>query len=432
MNILIVYERKNRELENCILLKRHFEKAGYNCTISQFYDGANFNIFNRVRYDCIFVPHLYNSAEVLRTIARFGHCTNIINLQYEQVLSAKWESLGHHTPSGYAQYYDHICWGPSTTNRLRLAGIDESKLHTVGALQLDLLRKEYRLGHKLKKEICTIYDLEFDKPWILFLSSFTYADITPNRLKMNEEVAGTSLSSFVDIHTASRNKILSWFENALESTPEKIFIYRPHPDELELRVVKELEKKYSNFHILSEGSAKLWIEASDQILSWYSTTVVESHFLEKPYSILRPLPLPSDFDSVLLSKGNFVTSQAEFSKTISKGVDFGTFALTDEDVSDYYLVDEVPTFAKILKIVEKSINRNKEPSFGFLELFSHRSKSLLVILLHYFVVRKKGIFNRILLKISYFERWEKEIVSQEYSDSEANDIHSNIVSRENL
>jgi surface carbohydrate biosynthesis protein len=307
MDFLIVYERKNRELENAILLKLELERRGYSCDIAQYYDASMFDVFNRNPPKVVLTPHLYETSNVIRTLSRFGRANHIVNLQYEQVLSEKWERLGHHNPKGEATKAFHICWGSKTAERLLNAGIPEDNIKVLGALQLDLLRKEYRrTTHDAKVDLSVKYNLPQQSQWKLFLSSFTYADIDEDRLKMNESVAGTKLSSFVDIHTKSRDEILDWFDKVLQQDRESIFIYRPHPDELSLDKVVELSKKYHNFRIINEGAAKIWIEGSDHILSWYSTTVVESHALDKSYSILRPFELPGDFDSVLLKNGSFV------------------------------------------------------------------------------------------------------------------------------
>lgn len=336
VKVLIVYERKNRELETAVLLKIKLENIGIQCDLSQFYEVSYYCFFHNSNYDFVFVPHLYNDEEVFRTLARFGNKTQIINLQYEQVLSKKWEDLGHHTPSGIAQKYMHVCWGNATKERLVDAGIDDNDALLVGAMHLDLLQDSTCVKKHFKENVAKIFGLPMDKKWNLFLSSFTYADISDERLRQNEEIAKTDLSYFKHIHTSSRNEIIKWLDDVLSLDNDSILIYRPHPDESDLSKLSYLEEKYDNFFVIAYSSAKDWIQSCDLILSWYSTTVVESHLLNKPYAILRPLELSDDFDSVLLKKGRFIESLEEFRDGVYLSGNFKGKALSDDDVANYY------------------------------------------------------------------------------------------------
>lgn len=346
MKFLIVYERKNRELENAALLKAYLEIRGHECTISQFYEAKKFNLLGRISYDVILVPHCYGDKSIPRVFSRFGKA-NIYNLQYEQVLSNKWEELGHHNPSGEAIKATHMCWGKLTEQRLRSFGIPNNNLHLMRPLHLDLLDQKLRFSLDKRKELSKQYNLDNTKKWNLFLSSFTYADIENERLRMNENVAGTSLSSFKTIHTKSRNKLLEWFEDVLISDKETILIYRPHPDELSLNKITELEKKYENFFVINDLAVKNWIAICDNIFSWYSTSVVEAHFLNKEYGVLRPYELPNSFDSVLIKKAKFITSLSEF-KSYYLGCKSLDFAIEDKYINGYYNTQQSDLSCRLL------------------------------------------------------------------------------------
>lgn len=425
MNILIVYERKNREYENAVLIKYFLEKAGHRCSIHQYYDPEAFKFPWAGSPEIIFVPHLYTTDSVNRIVARFGFPKKIINLQYEQVLSNKWEKLGHHNPKGKAKFYDHICWGPKTAERLKGCDIPVSNLHLIGAPQLDLLNRKFLNFSKAKGALSVDFNLSLEKKWNLFLSSFTYADISDDRLAMNESVAGTELSSFKILHTKTRDKVLEWFETALRQDTSSIFIYRPHPDELNLEKVELLGEKYSNFHVISYNSAKFWIEASDSIFSWYSTTVVESHYMNKNYVILRPFDLPENFDSVLLKRGKFVTTEKEFLALYKTAT--STMALKDCDVLDYYINsnDSILAVEHLPDLISKDSGENGV-SFSFLELLPHRIKTLIVIFLNMLIKKEYSYIGKKIFNLKFFSDWKNEIVGQRATKLESLEMQKRI------
>ena len=178
---------------------------------------------------------------------------------------------------------------------------------------------------------------------------------------MNEANAGANLKSFPKIHTGSRDKILDWFKKILEKDSENIFIYRPHPDELEFDSVLKLEKQYPHFRVIRHSAVKEWIEVSDNIYSWYSTSVVEAHFLDKPYAILRPIKLPDSFDSVLLKHAKFITKYDEFEKDYFKDDLERSTAIDDFHINQYYQIDKArPAYMKYCDFLEDAYSSKKQ------------------------------------------------------------------------
>ncbi len=426
MKILIVYERKNRELESAVLLKLKFESLGHECVIAQFYESDKFNISKKSVFDVIFVPHLYCSKEVYRTLARFGNTKEIINLQYEQVLSKKWEDLGHHTPTDLAMNYKHICWGRATQTRLLNSGIKSDNCVLTGALHMDLLDSSIEASRQAKSNLSFKFNLSPDKKWKLFLSSFTYADISEASLKQNEKVANTDLSSFKDIHTQSRDELLLWFDAVLKKDRSSYLIYRPHPDEADLGKLKDLQTKYENFKVINYGGAKDWIQASELILSWYSTTVVESHFLKKPYVILRPIPLPDAFDSVLLKKGKFIRSLSAFESEVYFSDNYVDMALRDQDVESYYGGLQGNALSNISKLLESVANKGiplmiKIP-------IADKIKTFLASRMYHLYQNSKNKHSS-LLSIAYVSSWFKYFDVQIATEREVQEMINHVKSK---
>ncbi|WP_227715864.1 MULTISPECIES: surface carbohydrate biosynthesis protein [unclassified Marinobacter] len=430
MKVLIVYERKNRELETALFLQKKFQKAGFECNVVQFYWGFGFNLLS-AGPDILVVPHLYNGLSVARLIARYGRPRFILNLQYEQVLSDKWERLGHHNPSGTAMNAVHICWGRTTFDRLRDFGVPSENLLTIGAPHLDLLSGvDEGYCAEQKRKLAKAFGIEKGQDWSLFLSSFTYADISEHRLRMNESVAGSNLEDFVEIHSKSRNEVLTWLEQALNKNPSSILIYRPHPDELNLDKVYELANKYNNFRVISFGSAKQWIMAADTILSWYSTTVVESHYLKKHYQILRPFDLPDYFDSVLLKRAKFLTSKDQFLEYLRSSPEAQDLPLRNEDVAGYYEnIDGSIASERLVNYAEQMLMNQACQDFSVSNKHLFRAKVISFSVLSVFILyrlTKKFPLVDFVRKIPFFDRWFSEFDNQFAESSEIKKIRESL------
>lgn len=428
MDFLIIYERKLRELENALLLKIELESRGYTCEIKQYYEVDKIPFFIRKKYKAILVPYLYVYKSIPRIFSRFGQADMLVNLQYEQVLSKKWEDIGHHNPHGEAKKAIHICWGDATKKRLVESGVSAENLEVLGALQLDLLRPEYRdEKDKLRQKFSKAYALDNQRKWNVFLSSFTYANISEDRLKMNESVANTDLSDFPRIHTQARDEILNWFESILQKDPENYLIYRPHPDELNLEPVEILAEKYPNFKIIREQAVKKWLEVVDNVYSWYSTSVIEAHFLNRGYSILRPTFLPDDFDSVLIKKAKFIVDYEQLEVQYFSG-EIEQMAIKESDIQQYYRTDtEVPAFKKYVDFLEKCAQNDYKQVFSI--QFKDKMKAKLTSMMIYFVYHLYKLFGKnkeYKDSQGFFGKWFLEFNNQIASEKEKEEIEIRI------
>ena len=212
-----------------------------------------------------------------------------------------------------------------------------------------------------------------------------------------------------------------------------IFIYRPHPDELNLDPVLELEKQYPNFKIIRYSAVKDWIEASDNIYSWYSTSVVEAHFLDKPYSILRPLVLPDSFDSVLLKHANFITKYDEFEKDYFKDDSERTTAIDDFHIDQYYQIDKIhPAYIKYCDFLEEIYNSKKQQyNLNIKNKLIAKLKSISVIFVYFLYKNFKIDLDRYRneeIKRNFFIEWFIEMDNQIISDDEKKEIEDRLKS----
>ena len=333
MKIKICIERHGREIDNALMLKSELEKHGDNdCEIVYYYDPGNFNWFNKSCVDILIVPHMYNTASFIRNIVRYGRPRHVVNLQYEQILSVEWNSHKKHVPVGLATLAKHMCWSDSYREFLLINGL--SKANTFVALPLQLQKIFVSDAAKNREYIAKSFSIDQGKSWKLFISSFTFADIDPTRQRINEKAGGCSFEYEVSLHTKSREILLDWFGKVLLDDPNRIIIYRPHPDELNIDRVIELANNNPNFLVMREGPVSEWILASDSVSSWYSTSMIEAYFAKKRCAILRPIVVDNLKDVVLYEGANFINGYDEF-KTYFSGTQ-PVPCLNDETVKRCY------------------------------------------------------------------------------------------------
>lgn len=418
MNITILYERKTRELYNDLLLKMELESRGHKCIISQMYEADKFNIGEN-QPDVILAPHIYSTREIPRIWSRFGKCDKIINLQYEQILSYEQEKEKIFDPKGEAKKAYHVCWGENTHYRLLESGISENKLPILGAIQLDLLRKEFRpSNYEQKQKYSQRFGIDMKKKWIVFLSSFTYADAADAWVKMNENNVNASRENTRKLHSESRSEILDWFSYLLKDDNNFEIIYRPHPDENFLSVVNELKNKYNNFHIIRDEPVKNWINCCDYIYSWYSTSVVEAYYMKKKFSILRPVRIKEESEINFLKDMKFIESKEAFLDNIYYEDQIEELEGNKPLIESYYYVDVNETAIEKYADFIESVNKNND--CGFLISLKEKIKAEyktfgVKIMYKLFQLLKKSI-NLIEYRKrtdnNYFIRWFIEMDNQ--------------------
>ena len=366
MKILLFYENINREYEALVLLKHELKKRGHSVRISHFNFhnwGAHF-LFSAP--DIIATPWLRYDENIARwgLFLRRKKSTKLVNLQWEQVYSRKGLESGLADTHGEALKAYHLCWGERSVARLKNSGISEKNLYINGPLQFDMCRPEYRSYFKERKELAAEFTLPADKPWGLYISSFSFATLRPEQLAEIEKVSG-NYRDFVDLSIRSRNKTLDWIENFMQQNPEKVFIYRPHPAEHSDQRISEMEKRYPNFHVISQYSVKQWILACEYIGVWISTSCSEVYALGKNCKIFRPEELSDYYDLEYMINAKTYKSEKEFSDYFAgKSCEYD-FPVSEALLKEYYdFSPDSSSATRTAEIFEKIAASSEEQKFN--------------------------------------------------------------------
>ena len=103
------------------------------------------------------------------------------------------------------------------------------------------------------------------------------------------------------LEQSSYDLALRWFDDFLRGHNDVIFIYRPHPSEFVTDRLQILETKFKHFKVIKDYSVKQWILASDTLITWMSTSIIEAYFAGKSCYIIRPMDFPAEKDMFSLA-----------------------------------------------------------------------------------------------------------------------------------
>lgn len=378
LDFLILYEHVVREYESLLLLKTELERRGYTAEIRQLLDRKKLRYFTYKKPRVLVASNLYNNEGLNSHVYNnVGRCRRVVNLHWEQMLSDTQEEEPWFNFEGNAQKCIQTCWGEKTRRRLIAHGVPAQNAPVTGAVMMDFLRPEFRGYFRSKEALCNEFGLDPQKKLLLYISSFGYASMDEKEVAELSQMAGTDFSQFAEINRTSMAETLAWFDRYLGEHPETELVYRRHPSEWNSPALTALAQKRANFHVLFEYSVKQWIVCADEIFIWMSTAVAEVYFAGKNCRILRPFPIPHEFDPVLYKGGRYLCSYEEFCKAL--GEQETSFPLDKALVEGYFDAGERPAYLRMADLLEQVYKEEPRddpfgegftPHFNWLKFFA--------------------------------------------------------------
>ncbi len=430
MDFLIFYEHFNREMENIILIKKQLINMGYSVEISHFSMNSYSKhvLFNKPKV--VVTPWLRDNENIYH-YTRFSNTPKLVNLQCEQIYSYNDFKLGIASTTGLALKANHFCWGEAAKKRLMNEGISEENLKVTGAVQLDFCRPEFDSYYLNRLAIAEKYNLDTQKKWVLFISSFSYATYNEKSLEILHEQWG-DFTEFVDISKKSRLEVLQWIEELLKEDSNIEFIYRPHPSENIDRNLEEMSNVFLSCRIINDYSVKQWIKISDSIVTWYSTSVAEICAMNKSFCIVRPVTIPENYEVDIMRNANFITTREDFIKYIN-GYDKLECPINMQIFHEYYLIENTPAYVNVANYLVEILNQSgKNECYSFTrddkKKFRNKYKnSIITSLIADFTMKTNIKFSRIIpFKKSIFRNIEQFV--DKYPKQLLENIETNIES----
>ncbi|MDL2252526.1 hypothetical protein LJC49_00430 [Ruminococcaceae bacterium OttesenSCG-928-I18] len=351
LDFLILYEHVVREYESITLLGEELRRRGYSCEIRQLLDRKKLKYFTYKKPKVLVASNMYDNEGINSHVYNnVGKLDRVVNLHWEQMLSDTQEAEDWFNFKENAKQCVQTCWGERTRERLLAHGVPSCNAPVTGAVMMDFLRPEFTGYYKDKQTLCKEYGLDGEKPLWLYISSFGYASMKEDEVRELSEMAGTDFTEFAKVNRESMAETLGWFDRLLTAHPEIQLVYRRHPSEWNSESLHALERKHPGFHVLFAEGVKQWITAADTICIWMSTAIAEVYFAGKGCHILRPGPIPHEFDPVIYLGADYLTSYEELERAAGGGE--AAFPIHAEVIEGYFDNAEEPAYRRMADLLE--------------------------------------------------------------------------------
>lgn len=197
------------------------------------------------------------------------------------------------------QHVIHHAWGDFYRDFLVENHVPPTHIVVNGQPAYKLYDEPYRHYFPSRAEIAARYALDPNKRWVFFPENYGWAFWSSDKSELAKKGGMEYSSDEVELMRSfcvkSLNEILQWAkEVGAQGSIE--FILRPRPatgaPAFYTFVANAIGNLSPHLHILSKGTVREWIMASDLVMSSYSTSLIEAAIAGKPTYMVEPFPLP--------------------------------------------------------------------------------------------------------------------------------------------
>lgn len=210
----------------------------------------------------------------------------------------------------------HLAWGDFYKKFLTDAGVPPDHVIVNGHPAYQLYRQPYRSFFDDRLTLAAKHELDADKQWIFVPENYRWA-FAQKKLDFFVSLGGDreELNGLINFSIPSLIELLKGCREAsLRSDVEVIF--RPRPAVSTARIVdffrREIGGDLGKIHFIKEGSVREWVLASDQVVSSYSTSLLEAAVAGKPAWMFEPIPIPEGLHCEWYDSAPRIRTAAEF------------------------------------------------------------------------------------------------------------------------
>lgn len=351
VDFLILFEHKNRELENSALLAAELEYRGYTVKFANIYGIQKY--FTKARV--VVAPHLYDDEQVIQ----FGKNIwlsnkKIVSLQYEQI-HRKTQCNGYLEPKGQALSAYHLAWGQAQKEEYLRRGVEESHIGITNHIAMDLMDSKFDDLFLSRDEMAVRFNLDPNKKWVLFISTFAHKLKTETEKKAYAKI-DSGAEEQINNSILAQSIILDWLVDIAQNK-DLIIIYRRHPSERLDEDIVRITKQLSNFRYIDELTMRQWARVSDRMYTWYSTSIADAYYGKRRCAILRPFDLPQELELSIMIDAKSIKDKETLIEDINS--ESFEFPISDEKMKYYYgkeAGDEEYAFIKVADVLEHVLN----------------------------------------------------------------------------
>ena len=365
LDFLILYEHVVREYESILLLQAELARRGYTSEIRQLLDRKKLKYFTWKKPKVLVASCLYDNEGLNSHVYNnVGRLDKVVNLHWEQMLSDTQEAEDWFNFNGNAKKCVQSCWGEETRRRLIAHGVPQYNVPVTGAVMMDFLRPEFAGYFSDREDLCARHGLDASRPLWLYISSFGYASMDEAEVKELSDMAGTDFSEFAEVNRRSMDVTLEWLGRYLAAHPEVQLVYRRHPSEWNSPALAEMEAKHPGFRVIFEDSVKQWITVADKCFIWMSSAIAEVYFAGKSCTVLRPSPVPHEFDPVIYRDCAAATSYEDF-EAAANAPESAPFPIAPRRIEAYFSHTEALAYLRMADLLEE-VHKNppRDHPFG--------------------------------------------------------------------
>lgn len=298
IDVLWLVEHVARELDVACAVKAIADhKYGLNVEIRNIYQHIK-DYLVEFEPKVVVHPYVYKVKGALATEDVFERWPNAIHV------NAAWEQIHYRANKIIKSPSDdiakngviHFAWGDFYRDYLLLHGVPAEKIIVTGHPAYQLYREPYRRVFRDRAELGRRYGLDTNKQWIFVPENYRWA-FAQKKIDFFVSLGGerAELMALIDFSIPSLKSLLGACLEVSKGNNVEV-IFRPRPAVHTSRILKffksEVGKDTGNVKFIKEGSVREWILASDQVVSSYSTSLLEASVAGKPAWMYEPLPIP--------------------------------------------------------------------------------------------------------------------------------------------
>lgn len=274
-DVLILIDHINREMQFAALLTQQLNRRGLKTEVVT----TKYNLYRIpiiYRAFILITPWVYTNreADILYKIRRPDNKGNatIINLHCEQIAGQASDKFL--LPRDRATECQHISWSTPFTKKLISAKVAKEDILELGNPKLD----HYRDFNKCAS------------PKTVLIVGNAFHLLTQEE-KARFKTNGINIEGIGKSGLKNYEELTSNLPSILDSNPDLQFIYRPHPSfatrDIKNRTLLKLAENHANFRMEHTGAISDAMSNALLLISFHSTSYLESAMLDIPFAILR-------------------------------------------------------------------------------------------------------------------------------------------------